>query len=100
MLEVFAGTAVTVQATFTVGNAPTDPTTITMKFRSGGNTITTWTYGGAGSITRVSTGVYSATLDTTPGTLTVPGIWTVEWTGTGAAAVVQTAQFQVDQPPL
>ena len=58
--------------------------------------MTTWTYGGSGSITKVSTGVYSAELDTT----NKPGTWTAEWVGTGTCAAVNAAQFVVTPNPF
>jgi len=90
---VIAGTAVTTTATFTTaGGTVTDPDTIVLKFQAGGGSTTTWTYGGTGSITKTSTGVYAATLDTTG----IAGTWIAEWIGTGACAAVSVAQFQVN----
>ena len=44
------------------------------------NNVELWTLsGGAGFITKVTTGIYSALLDTTA----LPGLWTYEWIGRG-----------------
>lgn len=74
---------------------PVDPSTVTLKYANAGTT-TTWEYGGTGAITKVSTGVYQAELDTTASS----GVWTVEWIGTGACAVVNALTFVVTAPPL
>lgn len=102
---LYAGTAVTTTVTFTnpvAGEAPSswppvDPSTVTLVFIAGtGATATTWTYGGTGSIVKVSTGVYSAELPTT-GT---EGPWQVKWTGTGACAAVSISGFKVTPTPF
>ena len=97
---IYAGTAVTTTVTFTTPpeGILTDPTAVTLKFRWGNNAATVWTYGGTGSIVRVSEGVYSAELDTS-GTVGVAN-WMVEWIGTGACAAVEVATFPVQPPPL
>ena len=72
--------------------APTDPTVVTLTFIAGtGAEPTTWTYLGTGSIVKVSTGVYSAELDTT----SAPGDWQVRWKGTGACASIDVGGFPV-----
>ena len=92
-LDIVAGTAVTASATFANPQAnvppnqwtPVDPSTVTLTYVPGtSSTPVTWTYGGTGSIVRVSAGVYTAELDTTG----QPGQWKVKWHGTGACAVV------------
>lgn len=99
-LSVVAGTAVTTTATFTnAAGSPTDPTTITLKFQGGTGSTTSWTYADD-QLTRVSTGVYSATIDTTGDTYGTSGTWTVEWLGTGNLAAVSAVTFQVTTPPI
>ena len=95
---VYAGTAVTVQTTFTNpgSTTPVDPDTVTLKFRVNNGTVTTWTYEGAGAIGRISQGVYTALLTTTG----KPGTWTAEWVGTGACAAVSASQVVVTPAPL
>jgi hypothetical protein len=95
-VDVYAGTAVAVTATFVdPTGAVTDPTTVTFKFKAGAAATISWTYA-AGQVTKVSTGVYTATLDTTG----LAGNWTVEILGTGACAAVSSVSFAVTTPPL
>lgn len=51
------GDLVRLTATFTVNDAVTDPTTVTLYIRSGAGVLTTLVYGSS-SITKVSVGVY------------------------------------------
>lgn len=94
---VYAGQAV--QTTVTFKN-PTgvlaDPTTVVLKFRSGGTT-TTYTYLTGTEITRVSTGKYQATLTTAASAVQT---WTVEWIGTGTCAAVGVSTFRVAPKPI
>lgn len=101
----YAGTAITTECTFSVpvpGETPdqwppVDPSVVTLGFIAGlGASPTVWTYGGAGSITKVSTGVYSAELPTA-GT---EGAWKLKWVGTGACAAVSVAGFNVTPVPF
>jgi hypothetical protein len=94
-----AGTLYTVTATFAEEDGViTDPTTVTLEFSQGrvGYTVNTWIYQGVGSITRSSTGVYVAELDTTD----LPGQWVGEWIGTGACQATQPFTFAVTALPL
>ena len=94
---LFAGTAVTTTATFSVpGGAITDPSTIELRYKAGSAATVTWTYLGAGNIVRVSTGVYSAEIDTTG----AAGQWQIEWVGTGACAAISVSTIDVESPPL
>lgn len=95
---LYAGNAVTTQVTFTVppSTTPVDPSTITLKYKAASGATVTWTYGGAGSIVKVSTGIYSAELDTTG----AAGNWTIQWTGTGTCAAVSVSTIAVSTPPL
>ena len=90
--QTYVGNAVTSYVTFTNPVAgqdpsdwpPVDPSTVTLVFVPGtGQAEITWTYGGTGSIVKVSTGVYSAELTTTG-----PGAWRAKWVGTGACAAI------------
>ncbi len=96
MLTVYEPTAVVTTATWLVNGVPTDPTTVTLKFRTGkDNPTTVWVFGGAGSIVHVGPGVFSATIPTTPGD------GTHEWIGTGAAAAADVGPpFKVSSLPL
>lgn len=100
--SVYAGTAVTVTMTFSVPSStdPVDPSTVSLVIQGGSSPPVTWVYSGEGSIVRVSEGVYSAELDTTPGTIGLPGAWTVQAVGTDACAAVDVASWTVQTPPL
>ena len=102
---LWAGTAITTTCVFSVpvyGEAPADwppvdPSTVQLIYIPGtGASPVTWTYGGVGSIVRVSEGVYSAELNTS-GT---DGRWQVKWVGTGACAAVSIAGFPVEPAPF
>ena len=102
---IYAGNAITTGVTFSnpvVGQPstqwpPVDPTTVTLTFVPGtGGTPTTWVYGTDIQITQVSTGVYSAELDTTD----APGRWSLKWVGTDACAAVWVQGFSVVPQPF
>ena len=95
---LYAGNAVTTTVTFTVppSTSPVDPSTITLKYKAGSTATTVWTYGGTGSINRVSEGIYAAELDTT----SLAGNWTIEWIGTGACAAVSVSFITVETLPI
>jgi hypothetical protein len=104
---LYEGNAVTCVETFVVPPVPyngqppsswtaTDPTVVTLTFVVGGGSPTVWTYGGTGSIVKVSTGVYSAELDTSD----APGTWQVKWVGTDACAAVDIGSFPVVAVPF
>jgi hypothetical protein len=76
---------------------PVDPSTVTLTYVPGrGEDPVVWTYGGAGSIIKVSPGIYLAELDTTD----LPGTWRIKWVGTGACAAVWVAGFPVTPQPF
>ena len=95
---LYAGNAVTTTVTFTVppSTTPVDPSTITLKYKVGSQATVTWTYGGTGSITKTSTGVYAAVLDTTA----LAGSWVIEWIGTGACAAISVSYVSVETLPI
>jgi hypothetical protein len=95
-----SGSLVTSYANFVnAAGTPTDPTTITLKYRTAAGSITTVVYPSS-PITRVSAGSYSANLDTTgwagPGLL----LWTIEWIGTGAVQAINSGGWQVEPATL
>lgn len=92
-----AGSLVTSTATFvsTATGQPADPTTITLKYVAPGGTVQSAVYPNA-MITRVSTGVYSAELDSTG----KAGPWTVEWIGTGAVQAIAAASWMITSAVL
>lgn len=99
MTTIYAGTAVSVTSNdppfTTADGVVTDPTTVVLKYKAGSAATVTLTFGG-GEITKISTGVYTATLDTTA----LAGLWTVEWIGSDACGAVNAKTFQVTTPPL
>jgi hypothetical protein len=100
MNPVFAGTGVVVSMAFanTTG-AATDPSTIALMIKPGSSAKVTWTYLG-GQLQKASVGNYTAALDTTPGIIGTPGLWTLEGIGTGACGAVAVTAFTVNALPL
>lgn len=96
-MNVIQGTTVQTTASFSdPDGVATDPTTVVLKVKSGA-TVTAYTYGTGTVVTRVSTGVYQASIATTPSTSLT---WYVEWIGTGACSAVQVASFAVQPRPF
>ncbi len=88
-----AGTLITVTATFeSIAGAPTNPTTVTIKFQPPGAPAVTWVFGGFGSITNPSVGEYVAEIDSTG----FPGPWKGDVIGTGACQVAESFAFNID----
>ena len=72
------GDELTLQSTFvSLDGVNADPTTITLKVRDPGGTITTYTYAGS-DVTRYATGVYRYRLS-----MTFAGRWLYKWLGAG-----------------
>lgn len=91
-LTVYEGTAVRATGRFTnASTATVDPTTITLKWKIGSGSTTTWIYGTGTNISRVARGVYRATIPTT----TATGTAIVEWIGTGTCEAVNVSTFRV-----
>ncbi len=84
----------TLSNTFTVGDTPTDPTTVSLTVTSPTNDVTTYTYA-ATEITRTGTGAYSKDI-----TCDEDGTWQFIWTGTGAAEDVEVGTWQVYETDL
>lgn len=95
--SVMAGSLVTTTATFlSEAGTPADPTTVVLKYQlSRGGTVTTVTYPNA-FITKVSTGVYKAEIDTT----SQSGPPVVEWIGTGTVQAIGDASWTLTAAPL
>lgn len=79
-------------AAFTVGGVATDPTTITAKTKDPAGTVTTYVYGVAPELTKVSVGNYKLTLSS----VTVAGQWSYQFVGTGTASGTETGEWVVD----
>lgn len=88
--RTIVGDTVELTNTFTVDDTATDPTTITLAVTDPSDNTTTYTYA-AGTITRVSTGVYRKAV-----TVDEAGLWTAAWTGTGTASDIATRTFAVE----
>lgn len=70
--------------TFTTGGVATDPTSVTCVVTDPDGSSTTYNYNGLGpynTITRTGTGIFALSLSG----LTVPGLYTFVWVGTGAS---------------
>lgn len=75
------GTLVTVRGTFTNSTGTVlNPTAVLLDTTEPDGTQTTYTYGVGNTITRPSTGIYEANLDTT----SKRGLWLYTWYSTGA----------------
>lgn len=78
-----------------VAGAPTNPTTVTFKYRAG-----------AGSVTTISgpsndgAGAYHFDIDTTGWTGPDTQTYTCQWQGTGAVVAIQDDYFGVNAPSL
>lgn len=83
------GDVIKTTCTFSVDDAATDPTTVTLTVKKPSGTATSYTYA-AGDITKSSTGVYSMGIP-----VTEAGLWWYEWVGTGTAATAEQGNFFV-----
>lgn len=96
MNTYLSGTLVTTTANFANKNGvPTDPDTITLKYKHGSNAVVTVAYP-TSPIVRDTTGAYHADLDTTGWTGPGNELWTAEWIGTGAVQVPGIDNWQVE----
>lgn len=88
----FAGSTelATVGNTFDVSGTPTDPSAVSLVVTDPVGNQTTYTYGGAGTITKVSTGVYEQNVS-----CTTDGMWSYVWVGTSAASDVVAGTWYV-----
>jgi len=73
-----------------------DPTTVTLTIIDGAGALTEYVYGVGMVITRLSTGVYTAEIDTS----SASGNWRVKWVGTDACAAVWASGFPVAPQPF
>jgi hypothetical protein len=95
-----AGSLVRTTATFaSITGLAADPTTVTLKYKTGAGTTTTVTYPSA-PIVRDSTGVYHADLDTTGWAGPDDLLYATEWTGTGTVQAIGAGYFQVTPAAL
>lgn len=71
-------------------NAATDPTTVTLKVRAPGGTVTTYVYETDEEVVKVSTGRFRAEIP-----VTAEGTWHYRWEGTGDVTAAGEKQFNV-----
>ena len=80
---------VRISATFTVGGAATDPTTVTLRIKDPSGNKTVYTYALA-EITKDSAGVFHKDI-----TVDEAGCWYYRWEGTGTVQAVDEDYFYV-----
>ena len=80
----------TLTNTWTVSGAPTDPSAVSLVVTDPTGTQVTYTYGGAGTITKVSTGVYTLNVQ-----CLLDGMWSYVWIGTGSASDIVAGTWYV-----
>lgn len=85
------GDTVRLSTTFTVGLVLTDPTAVTLTYRTPAGVETTLVYLVDAALVRDSVGDFHADIPAT--TL---GLWTWKWVGTGAAAGIDEGDFTVE----
>lgn len=95
-----SGSLITSTATFLDDTgALADPSTITLKYKAGSGATVTAVYPAA-PVTRVSTGVYQAELDSTGWTGPDSQLWTVQWSGTGNVQAIGVGYWEINPPAL
>lgn len=89
------GAKVTVSAEFTDPNSsddPLDPTAVMLDVRDPAGVVTTYTYGVGATVSKDSTGNYSADLS-----VDLPGKWWYRWYSTGTGQAAKEDCFTVDK---
>lgn len=87
------GALVRTTATFTnEAGAAADPTVVTVRVKSPQAAVTSYVYGTDPEVIKSSTGVYYMDVDTT----SEAGLWSVNWSGTGAVQAAVQEKFFVD----
>ena len=95
-----SGSLVRTSAAFAdITGTAADPSTVTLKYKTGAGSITTVTYPSP-PIVRDSTGAYHADLDTTGWTGPDDLLYATEWAGTGAVQAIGSDYFQVTPAAL
>lgn len=89
------GDTVRLDTTFKVADVLTDPTVVTLTYRSPSGTSTTLTYGVDAALVKDSTGTYHADI-----AVSAAGRWDWRWTGTGTAAGIDEGTFTVEETLL
>ena len=95
-----SGSLVRTSAAFAdITGTPADPSTVTLKYKTGAGSVTAATYP-ASPIVRDSTGAYHADLDTTGWTGPDDLLYATEWTGTGNIQAIGSDYWQVTPAAL
>jgi hypothetical protein len=90
-----SGSLVRTTCVFTnISGTPTNPSTVTLKYRSGAGSTTTVTPAND------SAGAYHYDLDTTGWTGPDAQLWVYEYTGTGTVQAIKSGAFEVTAPAL
>ena len=79
-MAYIVGDLVRVYVNFVASGLPTDPTTVILKYKSPGGTVTTWTFGVDTQVVKDSVGNYRADINANAG-----GTWYFRWEGTGVS---------------
>lgn len=74
------------------GDAPLDPTTVSVSIKDPSGAVTTYHYGQGGKITRAEEGVYYTDVS-----FDAPGDWYVRWHSTGTGQAAEERSFSVRQ---
>ena len=85
------GDLIRVYCMFVVANAPTDPTTVTFRYKTPGGVVTSYVYLTDAAVVKDSVGRYYVDVSVTSG-----GTWTVRWESTGTAQGANQTTFTVD----
>lgn len=85
------GDTVRLSTTFMVGTTLTDPTAVTLVYRSPAGTSTTLVYLTDVALVRDSVGAFHADI-----VAATEGVWSWKWTGTGTAAGIDEGTFTVE----
>ena len=95
-----SGSLVRTSAAFAdITGTPADPSTVTLKYKTGAGSVTTATYPSS-PIVRDSTGAYHADLDTTGWAGPDDLLYATEWAGTGNVQAIGSDYFQVTPAAL
>lgn len=96
MRDLYVGSALQLQVTWTVSETPTDPTTVALEIQDPSGNKATYSYGDTdGLVTKSSTGVYAFLLS-----FDEAGWWTYEWNATGAVVAKQPGKVYVNQEQI
>lgn len=90
MATYTVGDKIRVTVVFAVSGVSTDPTTVTIRYKTPQDIITSWVYLTDIQVVKSSTGTYYADISVTEG-----GLWKFRWEGTGTAHGANQSTFTV-----